>query len=108
MATPDPRSEVRQCAHPRCRRTVFDVQIIKAKGAPAVEVVDTQPRPWAEGARIKLIPSEHAAPGAQLAEKLTTAQIHKAFGVAHLYVPHVEVCDGAPKRKTAKKEAGHA
>ncbi len=99
-----PRSALRTCMAARCKRQVFDVQLIKVRGAPVLEVVDSVPLSWAEGARIKLIPSEHALPGQQLAEKLTAAQAHRAFATPHLYVPHADVCP-AQKKKTGKKKA---
>lgn len=100
----DPRSPVTPCGRGRCKGKLFKVSIVKARGAPVEEEADAVPSTWAEGARIKLIPSEHAGDGVQLAEQLTAAQIHRAFGVQHLYQPHADVCP-AQKKKTGKKKA---
>lgn len=105
------RAEIRPCPVRRCRGRIFDVQIIRARGAPIEATVDAKPFTWEQGARIKLIPSEHAGDGKQLAEKLTASQVHKAFAVTGLYVPHAEVCGGAQKKKAtpaSRKKAGHA
>lgn len=77
---------------------------MKARGAPVEEEVDTEPSTWAEGARIKLLISDHLPDGEQLAEKLTQAQISRAFAVKHLYVPHADRCP-AQKKKTGKSRS---
>lgn len=74
---------------------------MKARGAPVAEEVDAAPSTWADGARIKLLPSDHLPDGEQLAEKLTQAQISRAFAVRHLYVLHADRCP-AQKKKTGK------
>jgi hypothetical protein len=95
--------ELRACTNTRCRRKVFDAKIIKTRGVPVDIVVDAAPSTWAEGARIKLLPSEHLPH--QLVEKLTAAQIHRAFAVHALYVEHREMCQGAQRRTAAKKRS---
>jgi hypothetical protein len=80
------------------------VKIMKSRGAPVAEQLDAVPSTWGEGARIKLIPSDHLPGGEQLAEKLTAAQISRAFAVKHLYVPHADRCP-AQKKKTGKSKS---
>jgi hypothetical protein len=101
------RSPVAPCGRGRCKRSRFTVKVMKARGAPVDEEIDATPSTWAEGARIKLIPSDHLPDGVQLAEKLTAAQISRAFAVKHLYVPHADRCS-AQKKKTGrtKQERG--
>lgn len=74
---------------------------MKNRGAPVEVEVDAEPSTWANGARIKLVPSDHLPDGEQLAEKLTAAQAHRAFATPHLWVPHVDLCS-AQKKKTGK------
>lgn len=95
---------MRPCGRGRCKRNLFNVKIMKAKGVPVEEEVDAVPSTWLEGARIKLIPSDHLPDGEQLAEKLTAAQAHRAFATPHLYVPHADLCP-AQKKRTGKKKA---
>lgn len=101
-----PRAPLRPCANTRCTRQVFDAKIVKDRGAPVDVVLDAQASTWAEGARIKLTTSDHLPPGQQHAEKLTGAQIHRAFGVREMYVEHAEVCEADQRRKGAKKKDG--
>ncbi len=102
--------DLRACPYaPRCARQVFPVKIMKAKGVPVAEVLDAVPVSWAEGARIKLIVSEHLPRGQQLAEKLTASQAWRAFAVKAFYVPHAEVCEAAQRKTTTnRKRSGHA
>jgi hypothetical protein len=95
---------LRPCANTRCKRRVFDAKIIPAHGAPLDIVLDAQPLTWPDGARIKLLPSEHSPH--QLAQKLTAAQIHQAFAVRELYVLHREVCQAEQRKTRAKKADG--
>lgn len=97
------RSPERPCGRGRCKRSLFTVQITKTRGAPVEEELDAVPSTWADGARIKLLISDHLPDGVQLAEKLTQAQIGRAFAVRHLYVPHADRCS-AQKRKTGKSK----
>lgn len=92
------------CEHGRCRRKVFPARIFKARGAPVDVVLDATPSTWAEGARIKLAGVNSM--GQQLAEKLTSSQVHRAFAVKEMYVPHEQVCQVAQKRTGAKKKDG--
>lgn len=98
------RSAVTPCGRGRCKRKLFAVQIMKARGAPVTEEVDAEPSTWTDGARIKLVPSDHLPDGVQLAEKLTAAQAHKAFATRDLWVPHADRCP-AQKKKTGKSKA---
>jgi hypothetical protein len=100
-----PRSPITDCGRGRCRRKVFKVKIIKARGVPAEEELDSVPQTWEEGARIKLTMSGHLPDGEQHAEKLTASQIHRAFAVKELYVPHADLCP-AQKRKTGTTRKG--
>lgn len=72
------------------------------------DILDGEPKTWDEGARIKLLNSDHMPDGVQLAEKLTSAQLHKAFAVKEWYVPHATVCEAFQKRTAASKRSGHA
>jgi hypothetical protein len=101
-----PRAPLRPCGNTRCKRQVFDATIVKARGAPVAVVLDAEPSTWANGARIKLIESGHLPGGQQHADKLTAAQIHRAFAVTHLYVEHAEVCQAEQRKKKAKKADG--
>jgi len=101
------RAVPRPCGHSRCKRLVATVTMLTARGAGRLDI-DAEPSTWELGARIKLIASDHLPEGRQLAEKLTQSQIHRAFAVKALYVPHVEVCQAAQKRTAASKRAGHA
>lgn len=92
------------CEHPRCRRKVFPARIVKARGVPTDVVLDAEPSTWDRGARIKLVGFQQQ--GFEVVDKLTQSQIHKAFGVGELYVPHAEVCEAAQKRTGAKKKDG--
>jgi hypothetical protein len=83
---------------------VFPGRIVKARGAPTDVVLDAEPSTWERGARIKLNGMQVA--GFELAEKLTQSQIHKAFAVKEMYVPHAEVCEAAQKKTGAKKKDG--
>lgn len=98
-----PRSAVTPCGRGRCRRSLFKVQILKNRGVPVEEEVDAEPSTWADGARIRLITSDHLPGGVQHAEKLTATQVHRAFAVAHLYIPHADRCS-AQKKKTGKSK----
>lgn len=99
-----PRAPVRPCGRGRCKRHLFTVMIVKARGAPVAEEVDSVPSTWLDGARIKLVPSGHLPDGVQLAEKLTAAQAHRAFATRDLWVPHADRCS-AQKKKTGKKKS---
>lgn len=109
MTAPAPRSVVTECAKPRCKRLVFEAQVLRGR-TPVDVVLDAAPSTWAEGARVKLIPSGHAADGVQLATALTATQVHQAFGVTRLYVPHDERCDDPTgrRKKARKKDDSHA
>ena len=96
-----PRSPLVPCGRGRCKRNVYHVKIMKARGAPVAEEIDERPSKWLEGARIRLLPSDHLPDGEQLAEKLTATMIHKAFAIVHLWVPHADVCP-AQKKKTGR------
>lgn len=96
--------QLRPCANDRCRRMVFDAQILKARGAPVAVVLDGEASTWQEGARLKLLP--HGA--TPLVKKLTASTIHEAFAVTALYVEHREVCEAEARRTKAKKTEGHA
>lgn len=98
-----PRAPVRPCGRGRCKQSLFVVKIMKNRGAPVAEEVDAAPSTWLEGARIKLIPSDHLPDGEQLAEKLTAAQAHRAFATRDLWVPHADRCP-AQKKKTGKSK----
>lgn len=98
-----PRVPAVPCGRGRCKRDVYHVKIMKSRGAPVGEEIDVRPSTWELGARIKLIPSDHLPEGEQLAEKLTQAQISRAFAVKHLYVPHADVCP-SQKKKTGKSK----
>lgn len=98
-----PRSPSVPCGRGRCKRNVHHVKIMKNRGAPVAEEIDARPSTWAEGARIKLLISDHLPDGEQLAEKLTATQIGRAFAVTHLWVPHADVCP-AQKKKTGKSK----
>lgn len=98
------RAPVRPCGRGRCKGKLFDVRIMKNRGAPVDEEVDAVPSTWADGARIKLIPSDHLPAGQQLAEKLTAAQAHRAFATPQLWVPHADRCP-AQKKKTGKSKS---
>lgn len=102
-----PRAPITPCGRGRCKRSLFTVSIMKNRGAPVDEEVDSVPSTWVEGARIKLIPSDHLPDGVQLAEKLTAAQAHRAFATRDMWVPHADVCP-AQKKKTGrtKKDRG--
>lgn len=100
-----PRAPLTPCGRGRCKRSLFAVTILKARGAPVVEEVDAAPSTWLEGARIKLVPSDHLPEGEQLAEKLTAAQAHKAFATRDLWVPHADRCS-AQKKKTGTTRRG--
>lgn len=104
--TDGPSVPLRACSNTRCKRRVFDAKIIKRKGVPVDVVIDAEPSTWADGARMKLLPSEHLPH--QVVEKLTAAQIHRAFAVRALYVEHREVCQAEQHRTRAKKTEGHA
>jgi hypothetical protein len=101
-----PRAPLRPCSSTRCKRRVFDAVIIKARGAPVDVVLDGQPSTWADGARFRLLVSDHLPDGQQNAEKLTAAQIHRAFAAQHLYVEHAEMCQAEQRKKKAKKADG--
>ena len=105
----EPNVDLRPCPHaPRCTRQVFPVKIMKGRGF-LHELLDATPVSWEDGARIKLIVSEHLPRGQQLAEKLTASQAWRAFGVKAFYVPHAEVCEAAQRRTaTSRKKSGHA
>lgn len=92
---------------PRCTREVFPVRLMKEHGAPVDELLDARPGSWAEGARIKLLPSEHLPRGQQLAKVLTAAGVRQAFA-AVLYVPHAEVCEAQQRRRVTGRKDGHA
>ncbi len=98
-----PRVPPVPCGRGRCKRNVYHVKIVKARGAPVAEEIDEKPSKWLDGARIKLLPSGHLPEGEQLAEKLTATQISRAFAVVHLWVPHADVCS-AQKKKTSKSK----
>lgn len=98
-----PRAPIQPCGRGRCKRSVYTVKIMKARGVPLAEEVDAEPSTWADGARIKLVPSDHLPDGEQLAEKLTATQIHRAFGVRDLFVPHADLCP-AQKKRTGKSK----
>lgn len=101
-AAPVPRA----CEHRRCRRRVFDANIIKNRGAPEAVVLDAEPKAWIDGGRFKILPTGQPVTTVQ---KLTASQIHRAFGRnTALYVEHREVCEAEQRRTTAKKTAGHA
>jgi hypothetical protein len=103
-----PRVPPVPCGRGRCKRTVYHVKIMKNRGAPVGEEIDALASTWADGARIKLIPSDHLPDGEQLAEKLTAAQAHRAFATRDLYVPHADQCPAQKKKTTtAKKNRGH-
>lgn len=103
-----PRVPSVPCGRGRCKRNVYHVKIMKARGAPVGEEIDAEPSTWLEGARIKLLPSGHLPDGEQLAEKLTAAQISRAFAVKHLWVPHADRCPAQKKKTTTtKKNRGH-
>ncbi len=82
---------------------------MKNRGAPVDEEIDAEPSTWADGARIKLVPSDHLPDGVQLAEKLTAAQAHRAFATPHLWVPHADRCPAQKKRtgKTKQERSTH-
>lgn len=102
------RAVPRPCIHaPRCKRQVATVTVVTTKTSAHL-IIDAQPKLWEEGARIKLINSDHLPDGKQLAEKLTASQLHRAFGVKEFFIPHDEVCQVAQKRRTASKRSGHA
>jgi hypothetical protein len=103
-----PRAPLRPCVSSRCTRKVFDAKIVKTRGAPEAIVVDAQPSTWADGARIKLLESSHLPDGQQNVDRLTAAQISRAFAAPHLYVEHAEVCEAEQRKKKAKKADGHA
>lgn len=96
-----PRASTTPCGRGRCKRSLFVVKIAKSRGAPVDEEVDAEPSTWEAGARIRLVVSDHLPDGVQLAEKLTQAQISRAFAVRHLYVPHADRCS-AQKKKTGR------
>jgi hypothetical protein len=96
-----PRSPLTPCGRGRCKRNTYTVKIMKARGAPVAEEIDAEPSTWVDGARIKLLPSDHLPDGEQLAERLTQAQMGRAFAVKHLYVPHADRCS-AQKKKTGR------
>ena len=100
------RAPLRPCANTRCKRLVFDAQVVKDRGAPLDVVLDAQPRTWADGARVKLVESGHLPDGVQHVKKLTASQVHQAFAVAGLYVEHREVCEAEQRRTKAKKKDG--
>lgn len=96
----------RPCEHARCRRRVFDARHIKQRGTPVDLVLDAEPKPWAEGARYKVMLTGQPV---TTVIKLTATQIHKAFGRnTLLYVKHDEVCEAEQHKTTAKKKDGHA
>lgn len=102
----DPAVPRRPCTHaPRCRRQVFDAQLVKQRGAPVALVLDGEPWAWIDGARYKIKPTGVATVTVQ---KLTATQIHQAFGNVLLYVEHAEVCEAEQRKKKAKKVDGHA
>lgn len=97
---------LRPCEHARCKRRVFDAQIIKLRGAPVELVLDAVPQTWEQGARLKIIP----AGGVKITvTKLTATMAYKAFGRdVVLYVEHREMCQAEQRKTKAKKGAGHA
>jgi hypothetical protein len=95
------------CVHaPRCHRLTLPVKIVKARGVPVAEILDATPVEWVDGARIKLLPSDHLPRGQQLAKLLTVATVGQAFA-AELFIPHREVCE-AEQRRTKRKVKGVA
>lgn len=100
-----PRSPPVPCGRGSCKRKVYHVKIMKNRGAPLTEELDDRPSTWAEGARIKLIPSDHLPDGEQLVEKLTAAQAHRAFATPNLWVPHADRCP-SQKKKTGTTRRG--
>ena len=93
------------CEHARCRRTVLHVKIYKQRGAPVDETLDATPVSWEDGARIRLLISDHLPDGQQLVEILTVATMYRAFA-AQLYIPHREVCEVAQRRTKKKPTKG--
>ena len=104
--TAGPSVPLRACSNTRCKRQVFDAKIIRKRGVPIDVVIDAEPSTWADGARVKLIPSRHLPH--QVVEKLTGAQARQGFGLLALYVEHHEVCEAEQRRTRAKKTEGHA
>lgn len=102
-----PRSPKTPCGRGRCKGSVYTVKIMKSRGAPVGEEIDSVPSMWQDGARIKLVPSDHLPDGEQLAEKLTAAQAHRAFATRDLWVPHADRCP-AQKKKTGKTKQERA
>jgi hypothetical protein len=95
----------RACGSTRCRRRVFDAQLVKTRGVPVDLVLDVEPRTWEQGARLKITPMGGTKP---TVIKLTASTIHKAFGPTLLYVEHSETCESDQRKRKASKKTGHA